>query len=397
MSEVRFFAAGRRFLVASTLLVGVLISLASLTFASVATAENAVRFNRIAYADQTSPSDAAKFQVMALGYGSGAASQAAVRQLIAAIHASSPRVVILLYKNYTVSPSDPQGIGGCTGWNSSQPNGGVPQSWFLKHANGAPIYSSKYDAYELDPGNPQVQNACVSSAVSLAKSAGYNGILWDSINPSLFWAGLSSTDCGSTSCMSDSNWHAAMRSWVANTSAGVHASNLLSIGNIAGGAINWCCGSGSSIWQTYQQIGYDGAEEESFAIGTNSLPVFPAQWKQALLNEVWSEANSKYMLGNGDAFANQALNVYGFATLLLGAREHSSWDVASGNYSTGEYWFPEYNTALSLGAPLSSYTVQANGLYVRRFTNGTVLVNPTTSSISDPFYGLIAAQSGKIL
>ena len=392
MSETDFRAADGRFKVICALVAVI----ASLIFVSVASAASVVRFNRVDYGDQMTVADAARYQIVALGYGSGTTSQAAVRQLIASIHARNPSVRILLYKNYTASPSDPQGIGGCAGWNSSQTNGGVPQSWFLRDASGAPMYSAKYAAYELDPGNAQVQNACVASAVAMAKAGGYDGILWDSINPSLFWEGISSGNCSSSSCTSDANWHAAMRSWVTNTSVGLHSAHLLSIGNIAGGAINWCCGSGSSIWQSYQQIGLDGAEEESFAIGTNSLPVSPAQWKQALLNELWSEANGKYMLGSGDAFSNQALNVYGLATLILGAQSYSSWDTASGNYSSGAYWFPQYDAALALGSPLGPYSVQSNGLYVRRFTNGTVVVNPTTSAIGDPQYGLIGAQSGRI-
>jgi hypothetical protein len=242
-----------------------------------------------------------------------------------------------------------------------------------------------------------VQSACLSSAVSLAKSGGYNGVFWDSINPSLHWAAVDPSNCSSPPCASDANWQAGIQSWVTKESAGLHQQGLLSFGNIGGGAVNYYGGGGSTYWQRYQQTGLDGAEEESFALGNDGKPVPTWQWQQGLANEVWSEANGKYMLGNGDVYTNRALNVYGLATLLLAAQRRSSWDTASGNYTSGEYWFPEYNTALALGAPLGSYTIQGNGLYVRHFKNGTVLVNPTTSSINDPLYGQIPAQRGEIL
>jgi hypothetical protein len=367
-------------------------------FASAAAAADSVAaFDRIVYGTLPSPTDAAKYQVMAIGYGTTSGEQANARRAIAAIHQAHPRVLILLYKNYTASSSDPQGVGGCAGWNSSKPYGGVPLSWFLKDRHGAPLFQSKFGLYQLDPGNSQVQNACLSSAVSLAKSGGYNGVFWDSINPSLHWAAVDPSNCSSSPCASDANWQAGIQSWVTKESAGLHKQGLLSFGNIGGGAVNYYGGGGSTYWQRYQQTGLDGAEEESFALGNDGKPVPTWQWQQGLANEVWSEANGRYMLGNGDVYTNRALNVYGLATLLLAAQHRSSWDTASGNYTSGEYWFPEYNTALALGAPLGAYTIQANGLYVRHFKNGTVLVNPTTSSINDRFYGQIPAQRGEIL
>jgi Hypothetical glycosyl hydrolase family 15 len=352
-----------------------------------------VQFSRTTFNDLTNPSNAAKYQFITLGFGG---SQARIRSIVASIHASDPGTRLLLYKNYTATSSDPAGVGGCAPWNSSQPYGGIPMSWFLLNSSGAPIYNHTYAVYELDPGNRQVQQACLSSAISLAKQGGYDGVVFDSIQTSLHWTNFNPATCSSATCQSDTNWQAAMMSWVTNMSAGLHANGLLSFGNIGGGA-SPILGGGPAWWDAFQQAGLDGASEESFTSGTNHLPVPFSQWKQEIANEVWNEANGKYLLANADVGGNEALNTYGLATVLLGAQGRSSWDTASGNYTSPEYWFPEYNTALALGAPLGSYTVQSNGLYVRSFQNGAVAVNPTTSTVNDPAYGTLGPQSALIL
>jgi hypothetical protein len=45
---------------------------------------------------------------------------------------------------------------------------------------------------------------------------------------------------------------------------------------------------------------------------------------------------------------------------------------------SGETWFPEYNYAI--GDPTGPYTVDANGVYRRSFSQGLALVNPTAST-----------------
>jgi Hypothetical glycosyl hydrolase family 15 len=364
--------------------------------ASAAAGSSAVQFNRTAFSDLTSTSNAAKYQFITLGYPPSPSSQAYIKSLIASIHQSDPGTRVLVYKAWIVAPSDPQGIGGCAPWNSSQPYGGVPTSWFLKDAGGAPMWNSNYSEYELDPSNPQVQQACLTSAVNVAKAGGYDGVFWDGQGTSLYWMGLSASNCSSTICQSDTNFHAAMTSWITTVSAGLHANGLLAFGNIAGGC-SPLFGGGPAWWQAYQLDGYDGAEEESFTSGTNHLPMVTSQWKQELANEAWSEANGKYLLANADIGGNVALNTYGLATLLLASQGYSSWNTDSGYYSSPEFWLPVYDTALTLGAPLGSYSVQANGLYVRQFQHGSVVVNPNTAAISDPVYGNVAGQTGLIL
>jgi hypothetical protein len=367
----------------------------SLVTSSAASGAGVASFYRFTYRDATDAANAARYRLMDLGWGNSANSRVRVRKLIASIHRADRTTRIVFYKTTGASPSDPQGTIGCVTWKASLRYGGTPLSWFLRGANGVPLYDSTYGYYELDPGNPRVQRACLSGAVSIAKRGGYNGVFWDMVSTSLFWAGLSPANCGSASCRSDANWHAAIASFVVRVSAGLHAHGLLSIGNISGGAVRYGSG-GPAYWRAFQRDGLDGAQEESFTSGTNHLPVSPTVWKQEVANDKWSETHGKIFLANADVTSSQTLNTYGLATLLLAAHGHSSWDTADGDYATGEYWFPAYDAARKLGQPLAPYTVRSNGLYVRRFHHGIVIVNPTRHAVSAGAFGKLGPQSGLI-
>ena len=66
--------------------VAAVVALAALFLSSSASAATSVTsFNRFAYSNLTSVSNAAKYQFVLLGYGSGTRSQAGVRALIASI------------------------------------------------------------------------------------------------------------------------------------------------------------------------------------------------------------------------------------------------------------------------------------------------------------------------
>jgi hypothetical protein len=71
---------------------------------------------------------------------------------------------------------------------------------------------------------------------------------------------------------------------------------------------------------------------------------------------------------------------YGLASLLLAAGGESSFDISGDPPHTTEQWFPEFDTARSLGAPAGAVVTLPNGVRRRDFVNGTVLVNPTTST-----------------
>ena len=86
-----------------------------------------------------------------------------------------------------------------------------------------------------------------------------------------------------------------------------------------------------------------------------------------------------------------AWHQYSLASFLLGNTGTSffTFSYAEGNDPTATYglWTTE------LGAPVEAYR-KSNGTYQRRFANGLVLVNPTSSTVRVPVSGTYRDLSG---
>jgi hypothetical protein len=74
---------------------------------------------------------------------------------------------------------------------------------------------------------------------------------------------------------------------------------------------------------------------------------------------------------------------YGWASVLLGASGSTAYFAA--NEYTGDTWSSEYE--VQLGSPTSGAIAIPNGAWKRTFSNGIVVVNPTTSKLSVGFGG----------
>src|SRR5438105_10145352 len=114
-------------------------------------------------------------------------------------------------------------------------------------------------------------------------------------------------------------------------------------------------------------------------------------WPKQLPEVSWSEANRKFVILHSWN-TTHAGNVFGLASMMLVAGGESSYSTSNGCYSNCEVWYPEYATAQQLGAPVASYTQLPNGVYVRRYQNGIVLVNATAGPV--PTFPLGGTYSG---
>jgi hypothetical protein len=74
--------------------------------------------------------------------------------------------------------------------------------------------------------------------------------------------------------------------------------------------------------------------------------------------------------------ANPAQARYGFASALL---ENGYYAYYTG---TGNYWADEFSAPLGTAAEVPPTAATASGIWLRRYTNGLVLVNPTASTLS---------------
>jgi hypothetical protein len=122
-----------------------------------------------------------------------------------------------------------------------------------------------------------------------------------------------------------------------------------------------------------------------------------AQWKQDV--DMLADANQAGGValtmtktwGSGTTAQKQAYRLYALATFLLGNGGHSYF------YFTGDRHDPATTDSslyhLPLGSPTGTYA-RVGGVYQRTFSNGRVLVNPTTANVTVPLGGSYRTSGG---
>ena len=347
---------------ASTCVLALMAALAGcLALASAAVAQPLANFNRVTYNFSTRlamAQEGARYQVMVLQSTNGA--------MVARLHAANPNLQVLMYMDPMDSnPTDPNGLAQCTSYPydaSTQPG------WFLKDQNGNGIlYSANHSNHIMDVGLAAYQQACIAHTITLAKQYGFNGVFWDDIETQYRWvfgAGITSAKYPTPPA-----YFASFLSFVSSAGPTLRASGLLSVGNISAAT--------TSEWQLVNAF-MDGAAEESFTDGGAGLAQQIPFFAQKLANAAWSEANGKLAILHSYN-TTETGNTYGLASMLLVANGHSTYSTSQGNYSSSEYWYPEYTTAQALGTPTGAYTKASSGVYQRTFQHGIVVVNPTNT------------------
>lgn len=346
------------------------------------------QFARLTYADTPAAADA-QLQVAVVQAGSTAPGY------VAALHAQSPGLKVLAYQSPWLRPAgDPSGLTTCL-----PGSGGYPAGWYLHTDSGKrelvnPGAPTAYDA--MDFGNGAYLRACAAHAVAIARATGVDGIFLDGAATSVHWAQLPAPCAtASATCSSDVAWQNAMAGALTYLAAILHAHGLLLIANISGGNIDYCCGGGPAVWRRYLTA-LDGALEESWTYGTDGRPLPAREVRTGLDNVAWDESHGKLTIVNDDVSGCAACITLGLATELLVAAGQTSYDVAAGAYARDPIWSADYAAAQRLGAPLGAYTEQPNGLLVRRFSAGLVVVNATGAPVQDPAFGVVSPHSGLI-
>jgi len=326
----------------------------------------AAHFGRVAFDGSTTATDAAQYQQINIGAGRGT--------LAAQIKAADPNTLVSTYTSLVIEYNNPLGTGLCAAYNRTKTYGGLPASDFLHTSNGLPLHTTGGGGtYWLDPSIPAVATLCEQKALADG-AASYNAIFIDQVNVRVNFGGIPSCPSGSPGCANDTGTQNAWATFLGSFCSWAHTQNLKCLANIGGA---YADATHAAQWARLGALA-DGATEESWAYGTNKLPVSQSQLNYELANGAWSEAHGKDLFANGFLPAsNLADSTYGLATVLMVANGISSWDVSEGSYGSHEYWPSIYTTAQNLGAPLGAYTVSGS-VYSRAFTNGTVTANVAT-------------------
>jgi hypothetical protein len=349
-----------------------------------------VQFARVTYNNSSSQYDS-KLQLIVVQ-----ASYAA-KAYVAQLHAENPNIKVLAYQSPWIRPSsDPTGYASClTG------NGSYPANWYMTASTGVrEMWTSPVTMYQMDFGNSAFLAACATHAIAMAKSIGADGVFMDGVASSIFWDQLPKkcttvAQGASATCTSDTLWQNNMTTALGYLTAQLHAQHMLFIGNVSGGNVTGIGNGGPAVWQRFDTQ-MDGAMEESWTYGTNHAPLPTSEVTNGLANVAWAEAHGKYTMLNDDITNCSSCSGYGMATLMLVGQKLTSYDLSSGSYNNYSAWWASYDKGAGMGVSLGNYSTQANGLMVRRFLNGTIVVNDTTQPITDVVFGTVPAHSAII-
>ena len=343
-------------------------------------------FSRISYTDTPLSTDTQMQVVVAQGGTQG-------HGYAAALHAASPGLTVLAYQSFWLRPAADRG-GETTCLSGA---GSYPSDWYLHGGGGRRELldaGAVNQRFAMDFANRRYLQACAAHAVAVAHGMGADGVFLDGAATSVQWAQLT-TPCASAACSDDGAWQDAMTNALTYLAGVLHASGLKLYANISGGNVDFCCGGGPRVWRRYLAP-LDGALQESFTHGTDGRPLPAREVVLGLDNVAFDEAAGKATIVNDDVAGCASCITDGLAATLLVAKGRTSYDIAAGAYGRYATWWPAYGAAAAVGSPVADYETLPDGLLARRFTRGTVIVNPTAAPITDAHYGLVPAQSGAI-
>jgi hypothetical protein len=288
---------------------------------------------------------------------------------LAQIKAESPSTMVICHKN--LSGAVNAGSGGIysSGLSTQQIDSSHPE-WFLKDSSGSRITFIGYNwLYGMDVGSRGYQDAWAAAVIDELKRNGWDGVLMDNTDTTMQYDFASYP----TKYPNDAAWQAATESALANIGPKIQAAGKLAIPNIGG----W--GGHPAVGNSWLQYVSGGMDEMFTKWGTSAGSGYAdeGRWKAALDSLKYTQQQGKPFLAVSHSSAtDQQAAIYGWATVLLGANGRASFTMAP-NY-TKETWFPQYD--YDLGDPSGAETRASNGVHRRVFTNGVVVVNPTTSA-----------------
>ena len=313
--------------------------------------------------------------------------------LMRQLKAANPSVKVIAYKNlsfvlcdaYSGGPDVPQGVR-CPDVNANHPE------WFLTDQLGNRLNSSGYPwLWLLDVGNRAYQDTWAQNVIDEAKAEGWDGIFMDDANPTLRYH---LDPARVAKYPTDSAWTGATRSMLENVGSKIRSNGLLAIANVC------CARDYGTVWKDWLPY-LSGAMDETFTKWGNDPSVgYVWDWGaggwSAQLDEVReAEAQGKYFLGISHSGAtDEKAASFGLTTMLLASQGRSTFALAE-DY-TNETHFPVYDRARRLGAPVAAY-YRVGAAYRRQFSAGTVVVNPSLSSVRvDLGAAYVAADGARV-
>jgi hypothetical protein len=295
------------------------------------------------------------------------------------LKAANPELSVLVYQNLSAVAST-TGPGGLTSTGVSYAEA-IAQSpeWVLRDTAGARVAESGYPwLWMADIGNTGYQRQWTANVLRLLDTGPWDGVFLDGVNATAKY------DAGARKLVdypTDAAYEKAMRSMLAYAGPQITGAGKLAIANM---------GSWNEFpavvaeWLPY----VSGAMDEQFvkwsATSSNAYSG-PSSWQAQIEAIEATERMGKQFLAviQTNPSNAQALR-YGWASALMGANGgHTSFFAA--NAYDGDTWSDEYE--VPLGEPLAAAYPIGDGAWERRFEDGLVLVNPSSTSVKVTFGG----------
>ncbi len=248
--------------------------------------------------------------------------------------------------------------------------------WFLLDQNGNRIANGK--SFYMDPGNPEYQAFWLQRARTLQEQFHWDGIFIDNLEASP--EKLSDRGITPAKYPDDSSYQAAIEGFLKYLHENYFGPNGVPV------VANIISSSDWNVWLHYLQY-LNGAMIEAFAVDWSNDYSSPVAWESEMeaIEQALSQEKTLILVSQVDQpDADSNRQQFAFASYLLIANENVSFRYADSHNYQEILLYDNYS--LNLGKPLGPRYQQ--GFYWRRdFTNGYILVNPSTHSAeikSDP-------------
>ncbi len=314
--------------------------------------------------------------------------------LIPALKAANPDVKVLVYKNLSFSldyacsngvdgATLPAGVGYCDA-RANHPD------WFLQDSSGQRITSAQYpSAWMMDVGNVDYQNRWLANVQADVKAQGWDGVFADDTDADMGWHlnGRTIARYPSTAA-----WQAATRSMLARVGPALTSQGILFVPNLYA---PWLPDyDAQALWKDWIQFTSGAAQEYYSKWGSASSGWFTgSDWTFRQQFQIITEQAGKIFLGLTYAPRSDARSmVYARSNFLLNTTGgRSALVFEPGDPEASDPYSPSWTA--DIGAPAGA-RYQVGGAWRREFTGGTVVVNPSSSTVTVPLGSGYVDDSG---
>jgi hypothetical protein len=299
-------------------------------------------------------------------------------QQAASLKAANPNLDVLVYQNLSAIAGTAHS-GGLSSSGVSYVEASEHPDWFLKDTHGNRISEANYPwLWMADVGNSGYQQRWTANVLAVFQGGPWDGVMMDDTNATAkFHVNPVSRIAAYPT---DQAYQAAVGSMLAYAGPRIVAAGKLAIPNMG-------------AWHEYPEIVEGWLSYVSGGMDQNFVKWFPVAgagyagprvWRGQLEEvEATQRMGKRFLAVTHVEARDEEARCYGWATLLLGANGSAAY-FATDDHG-GEIWSSEFETPL--GVPLVPARQEESGIWVRSFTKGLVVVNPTSSVHSTEFGG----------